>query len=173
MNIGSLFRVPDLIAPIRNAVSRIVPEPLGRGTVGSDVDLTTLNTVSAPLKAGSQTPPPLLLAGPESNGDPRNMSPRQIANFAHENYLSGNLSWEEYRMLGFPPELHPAFDQTIGALTGEKAQPDQPKDMIAEWEGKVSFALRYNADNPDILQRTSRILDVLKWQEVPPVSVDA
>lgn len=121
----------------------------------------------------AETTPPILLAAPEGSNDVRNMSPREVANFAYENYLSGVLDWQEYRMLGFPAELHPAFDRTIGALTGEKAEPDRPRDVLAEWENRLSFERKHNADNPVVIKRTERILDVLRWQNVPKLSLEA
>lgn len=170
MSIGSFFRMPDLGAPFRDAVSRIVPEPLGRGTGLGDADLKKLA-----LSAGapsSKIEPTLMLEGPVPSRDAHSMSPREVANFAYESYLAGTVSREEYMMLGFPAELHPAFDQTIGALTGEKADPDRPRDMIAIWEGKLEFAHKHNADNPEQIKRTQRILDVLKWQDVASVKLD-
>ena len=52
----------------------------------------------------------------------RRMSPRQMADWAYELYLSGALTWEEYCMAGFPAELHPDYNQTVGALTGVRAR---------------------------------------------------
>ncbi|MBF0095369.1 MAG: hypothetical protein HQL34_12615, partial [Alphaproteobacteria bacterium] len=69
--------------------------------------------------------------------------------------------WDEYRMLGFPAELHPAFDETIGALTGEKADPDRPRDVLAEWRERLRFARRHNADDAAQIRRIERIIGVL------------
>ena len=94
--------------------------------------------------------------------DPRNMSPRQLADWAHEMYLCRMLSWEEYCMAGFPPELHPQYNRTIGALTGKLAQPDAPRNMIRVWEERLSFMLRYyDADEPDV-QRVEKLLRLLR-----------
>jgi hypothetical protein len=96
--------------------------------------------------------------------DPRNMSPRQLADWAHEMYLCRMLSWEEYCMAGFPPELHPQYNRTIGALTGKLAQPDAPRNMIRVWEERLSFMLRYyEADEPDV-QRVEKLLRLLRQQ---------
>ena len=99
--------------------------------------------------------------------DVRSMSPREMAGFAHELYLEGVLKWDEYKMLGFPSELHPDFDKTIGALTGEKAEPDSPRDMIAEWEEKVDFERRHAGEDNPATTRAERVLSVLKWHEIP------
>ncbi|MEO5375528.1 MAG: hypothetical protein H7840_14870 [Alphaproteobacteria bacterium] len=135
---------------------------------------------AAPPGAAAASPPPagqeeepILLAAPDTGRDVRNMSPREVANFAYDNYMSGVLNWDEYRMLGFPAELHPAFDSTIGALTGEKAEPDRPRDVIAQWEERLDFERTHNADNPTVISRTERILDVLRWQDVPKLSLEA
>jgi hypothetical protein len=96
--------------------------------------------------------------------DPRAMSPRQLADWAHEMYLCRMLAWEEYCMAGFPPELHPHYNRTVGALTGKLAQPDAPRNMIRVWEEKLSFMLRYyDADEPDVL-RVEKLLRLLRQQ---------
>jgi hypothetical protein len=96
--------------------------------------------------------------------DPRNMSPRQLADWAHEMYLCRMLTWEEYCMAGFPPELHPQYNRTVGALTGKLAQPDAPRNMIRVWEERLSFMLRYyEADEPDV-QRVEKLLRLLRQQ---------
>ena len=98
--------------------------------------------------------------------DARHISPRQIASVSMDLYVNGALGWEEYAMLAFQPELHPDYDKTIGALTGEPAEPDRPRDFVNQWESRLSFEQRYNADQPDILARTQRIVDVLKQLNV-------
>ena len=50
--------------------------------------------------------------------DARHISPRQIAEISMDLYVGGALSWEEYALLAFQPELHPDYERTIGALTG-------------------------------------------------------
>jgi len=96
--------------------------------------------------------------------DPRNMSPRQLADWAHEMYLCRMLSWEEYCMAGFPPELHPHYNRTVGALTGRLAQPDAGRNMVRVWEERLSFMLRYyDADEPDV-QRVEKLLRLLRQQ---------
>ncbi len=103
---------------------------------------------------------PLALPPPGRGFDLRAISPRDFADFVHELYLSGCLSWDEYRMVGFPSELDPRWDSTIGALTGERAEPDRPRDMLAEWERRVDFMRRYQAaDNATL--RAQMILGAL------------
>lgn len=123
---------------------------------------------SAPPPDVPLAPPPARLALPPPDEDeeagpwnPRHMSPRQFADMAHELYLEGVLGWPEYRMVGFPSELHPDFDTTIGALIGRKAEPDRPRDMLAEWEARVDFERRYNRDDREV-RRAERVLEVLR-----------
>lgn len=110
-------------------------------------------------------PPVLALPAPAPKPPPRadlhHISPRQFADLAHELYFEGRLNWQEYRMVGFPSELDPRFDETIGALTGEKAEPDNPRDMLAEWERRVDFERRYTKDDRQV-RRAERILAVLR-----------
>lgn len=102
-------------------------------------------------------PPPM----PKADAGLRDMSPRDFADFTHELYLGGMLTWAEYRMVGFPSELDPRWDSTIGALTGEKAAPDRPRDMVAEWERRVDFMRRFQAADPATAM-AERILSVLE-----------
>lgn len=98
--------------------------------------------------------------------DLRNVSPRQYAEIAHELYLEGSLRWDEYQWVGFPSELHPDYDTTIGALTGEPAAPDRPRDMLAAMEQHIDFIRRYQADT-DSFWRAEHALDVLRRQTEP------
>jgi len=109
--------------------------------------------------------PVLGLPPPQRREEPlgpnmRDVSPRDFAEFTYELYLGGELSWPEYRMVGFPSELDPRWDETIGALTGEKAEPDRRRDMLIEWERRVDFMRRYQAGDTAALL-AERIHDVL------------
>ncbi|MBI5163807.1 MAG: hypothetical protein HY985_07885 [Magnetospirillum sp.] len=102
-----------------------------------------------------------VLALPAPAGDNlRAVSPRRFAEIVHELYLSGALTWAEFRMAGFPSELHPHYDATIGALTGERAAPDRPRDMLEIWERRVEFMRRFPAEDRALLRRAERILAV-------------
>ena len=92
----------------------------------------------------------------------RRMSPRQMAEWAYELYLGGTLSWEEYCLAGFPAELHPDYNRTVGALTGVSAQPDWPRDMLREWEERLAFSLRHNPAAGQAVRHTEKILRLLR-----------
>lgn len=104
--------------------------------------------------------------------DLRNVSPRAFADITHELYMEGTLSWDEFQMVGFPSELNPRYDETIGALTGEKARPDQPKDMLGHWEQRVEFERRYNPDENQVGVAESA-LTKLSLQSQPPLQLTA
>jgi hypothetical protein len=110
---------------------------------------------SAPSTVPALPPPEIRVAV-------RRMSPRQLAAWAHEMYLCGALSWDEYAMAGFPAELHPQYNRTIGALTGQRAQPDAPRDMVKEWEDRLAFALRHNTALEPYVRRTEKVLNLLR-----------
>ncbi len=93
--------------------------------------------------------------------DIRTMTPREMADFSLDLYIDGSLSFEEYSMLAFQPELHPGFENTIGALTGERADPDRPRDYIQQWQDRFDFEQRYPSGNPKKLEQIDRILGVL------------
>jgi hypothetical protein len=90
------------------------------------------------------------------------MSPRQLAEWAYEMYLGGALAWDEYCLAGFPAELHPDYNRTIGALTGSPAQPDAPRDMVREWESRLDFALRHRTAMAPLARQTEKVLDLLR-----------
>lgn len=96
--------------------------------------------------------------------DLRHISPRGFAEIAHELYVEGSLKWAEYQLVGFPSELHPDYDCTIGALTGQKAEPNRPRDLLGEWEQRVDFMRRYGDPS---LRLAERALDVLRRQAEP------
>ena len=88
-------------------------------------------------------------------------------------YVGGVLPWEEYAMLAFQPELHPDYDRTIGALTGEKAEPDRPRDFVSQWERRLEFEEKYNADHPKLVARTTHIVAVLRQLGDTPTDMSA
>lgn len=93
--------------------------------------------------------------------DGRLTTPRQVGELSMELYLSGWLSYEESALLGFQPELHPDYECTIGALTGEPAEPDRPRDFISLWQDRLAFELRHNPHDLVLHQRIERIISVL------------
>jgi hypothetical protein len=99
--------------------------------------------------------------------DIRQMSPRKMAEMSLDLYVAGIIEWEEHEMLAFQAELHPDYDKTIGALTGEPAQPDHPKDFIEEWERRLTFQRRYNPDNVRRIRRTEHIKNILHQIDAP------
>jgi hypothetical protein len=96
----------------------------------------------------------------------RNMSPRQMADWAYEMYMTGWISWDEYRE-SIPAELLPGYDATVGALTGEPAQPDRPRDMVREMEEKLDFARRHFFEDDTKLRGLVRVVSLLRWQAAP------
>lgn len=85
-----------------------------------------------------------------------------MADLSLDLFLAGVLSEEEYALLAFQPELHPDFDQTIGALTGERAKPDQTRDYIASWRDRLDFERNRPRPDHDLIERIQRILFILR-----------
>lgn len=92
----------------------------------------------------------------------RNLSPRDMAELSLNLYANGILNWEEHEMLSFQPDLNPAFNDTVGALTGEMAEPDQPRDYLDIWEKRLDFERKYNPENRDSLRNSRQIVLVLR-----------
>jgi hypothetical protein len=106
----------------------------------------------------------------EDAPDPHHMSPRQFAEWAYDLYLEGVMRWQDYRLAGFPSELHPSFEATIGALTGEKAEPDRPRDMLLEWERRHAFERRHHGRESAAAARCARIIELLRREAEGRVS---
>ena len=124
-------------------------------------------TRDPPRAVAEKIPPPLIDQAPDEPTF-RHFTPRQMVDVSMDLYVAGMLGWEEYSLLAFQPELHPDFDRTIGALTGRKAEPDRPRDIIAEWEERLMFEKRYNRRrNGGLVESTRRIVAVLKQIENP------
>ncbi|MDH5188777.1 MAG: hypothetical protein OEW37_07445 [Rhodospirillaceae bacterium] len=101
------------------------------------------------------------------NTNSRNMSPRQAAKLGLDLYAAGILKWDEYSDFSFQPELHPEYNKTIGALTGESARPDTKRDFIKIWDEKYRFAVRHAGSASDVAERALHILSVLRRIENP------
>lgn len=99
--------------------------------------------------------------------DIRAITPREMVNLSAELYMAGFLSHEQYADLSFQSELMPNYDMTIGALTGKRAAPDRPRDYTSIWRAKLKFEMKHMADDPRIVERTRKILDLLRAIEKP------
>ena len=105
-----------------------------------------------------QLPPP---DGKSKVPDVRHMTPRQMQDYSQNLYAAGVISYDDYAALAFQPELHPDFQKTIGALTGEKAQPDRPRDYIEQWRDRVDYTQRYYPANAEPVRQAHRIHEAL------------
>ncbi len=99
--------------------------------------------------------------------DTHHLSPRQMSELSLDLYATGAISFEDYSALAFQPELHPDFDRTIGALTGERADPDRPRDFVRLWDDRADFQRRHNAARADLVEQSERIASVLRQIETP------
>ena len=93
--------------------------------------------------------------------DVKALTPRQMVSLSFELYATGYLDREQYAELAFQAELLPNFDDTIGALTGEKAAPDKPRDYTAFWQDRILFERTHFGDDPRVVQRVESILNIL------------
>lgn len=94
--------------------------------------------------------------------DVRFASAREIASVSLELYVRGLISWDAYARLAFQPELHPDYDATIGALLGERAEPDKPRDYVRIWEERLAYERRYNVADAKQVRATERITLTLR-----------
>ncbi|OFX09652.1 MAG: hypothetical protein A2516_07580 [Alphaproteobacteria bacterium RIFOXYD12_FULL_60_8] len=182
--IGALLSLTDPSADFKAATARIAPDSYSEdqdadvklvlaaateGQTKSGVNKSNKDTV---VIGGQVIDESHLLSAPRPGRDVRAMSPRELSEFAHELYIEGVIKWEEYRTMGFPVELNRQYAETVGALTGEKAEPDKPRDMIQDWEDRLSFERKYFPEEATTPRRTEKVLNVLKWHEIPKVHLN-
>lgn len=89
------------------------------------------------------------------------ISPRKMVDLSLELYISGYLTKDQYQDMAFQSELLPNFDDTIGALTGERAAPDKPRDYVKIWQKRLNFEEEHSAEDRRVVDRTRQILDLL------------
>ena len=97
----------------------------------------------------------------------RFISPREMAELTLDLYIAGYLEWDEYAALAFQAELQPAYNQTIGALTGHQAEPDRPRDFILIWERRLAFERKHMPNNRALIETSHRITTILRELERP------
>jgi len=127
---------------------------------------------SPPPLAARKENLPVLVKNPRQIEAPKptgysKLSPRQMVTLSLDLYIAGALSFEDYAELAFQPELHPDFNATIGALTGEKAEPDRPRDFVRLWQDKAEFQRRHNNERQDLIEQSERIAEVLSKIKSP------
>ncbi len=96
------------------------------------------------------------------------ISPRNMVELSHDLFSSGHLTKDQHDVLSFQSELMPNFDVTIGALTGEPADPDRPRDYTEIWRQRLEFERKYAENAERIISRTQKILDLLETIEKQP-----
>ena len=119
-----------------------------------------------PGKGGKVRKIPTLLESSKGKSKGPLVTPREFSEWAHEQYLSGVFSREEYSF-AMPAEMHPDYNRTIGALTGEIVDPDEPRDMLGEWEERLAFLRRHNALNDTHSRYAAHILKMLRRSLAP------
>lgn len=91
----------------------------------------------------------------------RYLSPRQMLEYSQNLYAAGIIGFEDYEAMAFQPDLHPDFNKTIGALTGQSAAPDRPRDFIRHWQDRLNYVQRYYAADAFEVRQAIRIIKAL------------
>ncbi len=107
-------------------------------------------------------PPAMRFRALAAHRDPSRMSAREMTELSLALYLDGLLRFDEYALLAVQPELHPDFNRTIGAITGQTADPDRPRDFIRIWAERLDFEHRHAGGETAVLRRLEGILAVLR-----------
>ena len=129
-----------------------------------DSDLIAKETAGGLAKSDDSVKEPERLAPPPGGPrvpDVRHMTPREMQDYSENLYAAGVISFEDHEALSFQPELHPDFPRTIGALTGEPAQPDRPRDYIQQWRDRIDYTQRYYPANSEPVRQAHRIHEAL------------
>jgi hypothetical protein len=144
-------------------------EPTGRALVSLSPQQQGLKGTRLPMPVGQrQDHPAEAEQNPKNTGpDVRHMTPRDVVELGLDLYATGVIQWEEYALMAFHSELHPDYPQTIGALTGQAANPDGPRDFVRYWEERLDYEQRYNADDPEAVDRVRRVLAILRGIAAP------
>jgi hypothetical protein len=101
------------------------------------------------------------------------ISPREMVDLSFDLYFAGYLPRDQYAHLAFQSELMPNFDDTIGALTGEKARPDRARDYTKVWRQRLKFETEHKSDDPRIIERTRLILELLySIEQIPDLPAE-
>lgn len=90
------------------------------------------------------------------------LSPREMLEYSQDLYAAGVIGFEDYEAMAFQPDLHPDFNKTIGALTGQCAAPDRPRDFIRHWQDRLNYVQRYYVADAREVRQANRILKALK-----------
>ncbi len=105
--------------------------------------------------------------------DVHRISPREMVDLSFDLYFAGYLPRDQYAQLAFQSELMPNFDDTIGALTGEKANPDRARDYTKVWRQRLKFEMDHKSDDPRIIERTRLILKMLySIEQIPDLPAE-
>ena len=85
------------------------------------------------------------------------MSPRQMADWAHEMYMAGAMNWQEY-LTAVPSELHPDYDsKVLWAPTGQLWTPDQERSLECVLPVRVTQILAKQAE------RKITLVNLMAW----------
>lgn len=150
-------------APELPAVSLPAASPEAAAPAAAVASLPAPKEPSPPLDSPLDSP----VAETIGAIDTHHLSPRQMANLSLDLYAAGAISFDDYSLLAFQPELHPDFERTIGALTGEAAEPDRPRDFVRLWDDRADFQRRHNHARKDLIEQSERIATFLRQIDSP------
>ncbi len=164
-----LFSRPAATVPAVADQSDALPDASGEPSTSRA--LVPLSPPNLPATTGATDLAPELaeaVADADTSGyDLRAISPRDMQELSLDLYAQGLLTFEDYAVLAFQPELHPRFNDTVGALTGETADPTRPRDYVRQWEDRLSFERRHHAENSPLVKQSQRIVALLKGLDDP------
>lgn len=146
--------------------------PVAPRAIAPPAALVPVEAVKPPVNDEAAAPAPTLkvrsaLRDLIGDVDIHHLSPRKMSDLSLNLYAAGAISFEDYSALAFQPELHPDYDRTIGALTGERADPDRPRDFVRLWDDRADFQRRHDTSRRDLVEQSERIASVLRQIETP------
>ena len=156
-------RSDQLISRANQTINADQPQPApGRAVVPYTL-LTDMIPLASPILPGAGNDDAGSLSGlfPGRRIDVRWISPSDMAEISLDLYAMGLVTFEDYSALAYHAELHPEYDRTIGALTGQSAAPERRRDLIVEWTDKKTFLQKHCPGNRELINQSERIVSLL------------
>jgi hypothetical protein len=89
----------------------------------------------------------------------RRISSRQMIELSRQLMSCGAIGMEEHAMMAFQPELNASYD-FVGAQGCKRPNPDNERDVLAEWEQILDTQQRFNA-HAVFVEKSRNIVGVL------------
>jgi hypothetical protein len=91
----------------------------------------------------------------------RHISPNELAEMSRRLYYAGALGLAEHALLTHQPHLLDHMDPEAGRYRQLALRPDQPRDLLAEWQEHLDLLTSTHAD-PAAIALTASVVELLE-----------